>query len=384
MNTNEMRVLTVGGTPRERGRTIGESLREDIHEVLAKHDDAIDSRPGYSLNDYYAAFDKFSDYLGAVEKWAPGLLEEVWGLAEGANIEPQRAFRFQLIDEDWFFDTYHYAPRAKVRSKCTAFGIVNQDGAPSFAGQNMDVMSYVEGHQVLLRIRYPDSDLESLVFTYAGAIALCGMNSAPLGVNCNTLMQLGCRPDGLPVAFVARSLLEKTSFDEAVAFLHNVDHASGQNFTVSTIDRVGAFECSPGKVAEYRARPDGLRVCHTNHPLANNDTASFEALDASNSWARGYGNTCSRLASIAARTVHREGSIGLVDLKEALRAKDDPDNPVCRDLSTNTQASVIAYTAGSMVYELSDTPKLHLAAGPPSESEFVTYEVKTPAPRSRP
>jgi isopenicillin-N N-acyltransferase-like protein len=95
MNTNEMKVLTVSGTPRERGQIIGESLHEDIHAVLAKHDDAIDRRPGYSLSDYYAAFDQYADYLGAVEKWAPGLLEEVWGLAEGANIEPQAGFRIE-------------------------------------------------------------------------------------------------------------------------------------------------------------------------------------------------------------------------------------------------------------------------------------------------
>ena len=42
MKTNEMKVLTVGGTPRERGRVIGESLREDIHAVMEKHEQAID------------------------------------------------------------------------------------------------------------------------------------------------------------------------------------------------------------------------------------------------------------------------------------------------------------------------------------------------------
>ena len=94
MNTHEMIVLTVGGTPRERGRVIGESLREDIHAVMEKHEQAIEKRPGYSLEDYYAAFDQYGDHLGAVEKWAPDLLEEVWGMAEGAKIEPERAFRF--------------------------------------------------------------------------------------------------------------------------------------------------------------------------------------------------------------------------------------------------------------------------------------------------
>ncbi len=375
MNTSEMKVLTVGGSPRERGRAIGESLREDIHTVMEKHEQAICKRLGFPPKDYYAAFDEFSAYLDAVNKWAPALLEEVWGMADGANIEPEKMFRFQLMDEDWFFDSYHYAPQAKVHSKCTAFGVVNQEGSPTYAGQNMDITSYVEDHQVLLRIQYPESDLESLVFTCAGFLVLCGMNNAPLGVNCNTLMQLGCRPDGLPVAFVARSLLEKASFDEAVAFLENTTHAAGQNYTLSTAGRVGSFECSPNKVVEYRPRADGLRVCHTNHPLANDDTGRFEELAKSKYGSSQVHNTnsCSRLASIAARTVNREGIVNLEDLKSALRARDDPDNPVCRDHSTNIEASAIAYTAGSLIYEYGQKVQLHLAAGPPSESDFVSF-----------
>ena len=168
-----MKVLTVGGTPHERGRAIGESLREDIQVVMEKHEQAIETRLGYSLKDYYAAFDNYSAYLDAVKKWAPDLLEEVWGMAEGANVEPERTFRYQLMDEDWFFDNYHYAPQARIHCKCTSFGVANQKGLPTYAGQNMDIMSYAEGHQVLLRIQYPDKDLESLVKNQSASGSCC-------------------------------------------------------------------------------------------------------------------------------------------------------------------------------------------------------------------
>ena len=376
MKTSELKVLTVSGTPRERGLTIGESLREDIHAIVEKHEQSVALGPGYSVDQYFAAFDAYRDHLGAIKKWAPDLLEEVYATAEAAGIEADRFLRFQLIDEHWAFEAYHYAPQARVHNKCTAFAVVGEQGRPTCAGQNVDIPSYIEGHQVLLHIQHPDSDLESLVYTYAGSISLMGMNNSPLGINLNTLMQLGCRPDGLPIVFLTRKLLELTSYDEAVAFLHEITHSSGTNCTVSTPGRAGAFECSPNKVVEYRPRADGLRVCHTNHPLANDDTESFEVLKKVNpdsKWVTGHGNTCSRLASIAARTVYRDGPVTLEDLKAALRAKDDPDNPVCRDRSTDINASLIAYTAGSMIYELSGDPKLHLAAGPPSESEFLAF-----------
>jgi predicted choloylglycine hydrolase len=372
-----MKVLKVSGTPRERGLAIGESLREDIHAIVEKHEQSVASQPGYTVEQYFSAFDVYRKHLGAITKWAPDLLEEVNATAEAAGIEPDRFLRFQLIDEHWAFDAYHYAPGARLHNKCTAFAMVGEAGHPTYAGQNVDIPSYIEGHQVLLHIQYPNSNLESLVYTYSGSISLMGMNNAPLGINLNTLMQLGCRPDGLPIVFLTRKLLEMTSYEKAVAFLHEVTHSSGTNCTVSTPNRVGAFECSPNKVVEYRARPDGLRVCHTNHPLANDDIASFEELKnetPGNNWVRGHGNSCSRFASMAARTVYRDGPIALDDLKAALKAKDDPENPVCRDLSTDINASLIAYTAGSMIYELGQNSKLHLAAGPPSESEFLTFE----------
>ena len=375
--TSELRVLKVGGTPRERGLAIGESLREDIHAIVEKHEQSVTRQPGYCVEQYFAAFDAYRNHLGAIKKWAPDLLEEVYATAEAAGIEPDRFLRFQLIDEHWAFDAYHYAPGARLHNKCTAFAMVGEAERPTYAGQNVDIPSYIEGHQVLLHIQHPDSDLESLVYTYAGSISLMGMNNAPLGINLNTLMQLGCRPDGLPIVFLTRKLLELSSYNEAVAFLNDVPHSSGTNCTVSTPGQVGAFECSPNKVVEYRARTDGLRVCHTNHPLANDDTESFETLKKAtpnNNWVKGHGNTWSRFASVAARTVNRDGPITLDDLKAALRAKDDPENPVCRDLSTDINASLIAYTAGSMIYDLGQDPKLHLAAGPPSESEFLTFE----------
>jgi hypothetical protein len=306
-------------------------------------------------------------------------------MAEGAAVTFDELLRLQLLDEDWFFDAYHYRVAARVHNKCTAFGVVGSDDEATYAGQNMDIMSLTEGHQVLLRIQYPGSDLESLVFTHAGLIGLCGMNNSPLGVNCNTLMQLGSCSDGLPVAFITRSLLAMTSFDEAVLFLNKIKHAAGQNYTLSTKGKVGAFECSPQQVVEYRPRADGKKVVHTNHPLANNDTATYRALaeaDPGGSWVRGEGNTRSRLASIAARTLNNDKHIGISDLKSALGARDDPENPVCRDISiglpggtaTNDSANPIAFTAGSMIYEYGEKSLLHLAAGPPSQSEFQVFE----------
>jgi len=376
MNTQEMKVLTLSGTPTMRGHTIGESLCDEIRLVVEKHEHAIGEGTGYCIEDYLREFSSHCNHIAAIEKWAPDHLEEVYATADAVNIDRNRFLLFQLIDEHWAFDAYHYAKRARIHNKCTSFGVVGEDGQPTFAGQNMDIPSYVEGHQILLHIQYPDSDLESLIYTFAGSISLCGMNNSPLGINLNTLMQLGYKNDGLPIVFLVRLLLETASYEQAVRLLNSAPISTGINVTVSEPGRVGAFECSPNKIVEYRPREDGRRVCHSNHPLVNGDTGHFEQLKQitpESKWIAGYASTCSRLASMSARTVNRQGPIKLDDLKAALRASDDPINPVCRGTSTDINSSVIAYTAGSMVYELSDNPQMNLASGPPTEAEFVTF-----------
>jgi hypothetical protein len=56
-----MPVLTVSGTPLERGRIIGEVLRQDIRTVLDKTTAAIEQGRGYDAEDYLAAFELYAD-----------------------------------------------------------------------------------------------------------------------------------------------------------------------------------------------------------------------------------------------------------------------------------------------------------------------------------
>jgi hypothetical protein len=62
--------------------------------------------------------------------------------------------------------------------------------------------------------------------------------------------------------------------------------------------------------------------------------------------------------------------ITLAMIKEALSSKDDLQNPVCREKRPDGKG---AFTSGCLIMELSEEPKLHLAAGPPCEKDFHTY-----------
>ena len=373
MQTDLLSIIDLTGSPRQRGRIHGESLRAQIHGLIALHRQFISDFFGVDPDVYLARFRDHGDFGPALRRWAPDLLDEVAGMAEGADIDFESMLQHQLIDEEWAFGFYHWRPVVE-RNKCSAFAVAAEAGHPAFAGQNMDVPRYIDGGQVLFRITEPDSGRVSYVFSYAGLIGLCGMNNAPIGITCNTLNQLRPSRTGLPVAFIVRQVLSCGSVEEARAFVRFIDHASGQNFIVSGRDGAHCFECSAGKVVEFAGEAGGRRLCHTNHVLANDDVGDFDLL--MRALPEGerlhFSNSKQRYASINGRLGDPSRPVDLAAVKAALSAHDDPQNPVSRTYN-DTHGSYIGFTAGSLIYDYGAPPRLHVASGPPCSTTYRTF-----------
>ena len=375
MKTSDLPVIELSGTPRERGRTHGEAVKPLIANLVNRWRDDLGSfYKGDSSgkkedpDKYLATFFKETNYIKAIKQWAPDLLDEVQGIAEGAEQDFHDILGLQLVDEEWVFGLRRRLN--KPTTKCTAFGVPNQDKGVSFAGQNLDAPSWIEGGQVLLRLAATEGCPETLIFTMAGNIGINGLNARGLGITVNTLAQLNYSVEGLPVGFIVRSLLKENSIDQAEEFLRAIKHASGQNYILSSSGDMRCFECCATSVARYAPKQNRGRVFHSNHPLINRDESALKDLTNHR-----LNNSKARLDSICHRLGTTTQMLRLDDIKAALAAHDDPDNPVSRN--TNSESDSIGFTAGSSIYELGDVPRLHLAAGPPCETAFELFEFKT-------
>ena len=375
MKTTDLSVIELIDTPRERGRIYGKAAKPQIAKIVelwraelgnygaeSSIEQTID--PDIYLNEFLSQ----TGHLEAVTQWAPELLEEIKGIADGCGQPFAYIFGLQLLDEEWMYGQNRRLSRPT--EKCTAFAVSNQVDNLSFAGQNMDVGSWVDKKQVLLRVMPMGNAPEALVFTLAGNTGLNGLNAKGLGVTCNTLAQLNYSSDGLPVGAIVRSILTMNSIDEAEQFLRRVPHASGQNYILSSAGDMRCFECSANRVVRYRPESGDQRIFHTNHPLVNDDQNDLLAPAKRRST-----NTVARFNSICTRLGDSSQTLTLDDIKAALSAHDDPDNPVSRN--TNNENSPIGFTAGSSIYELGPVPRLHLAAGPPCETDYEAFEFST-------
>ena len=78
---SKIRVLTLEGSPKERGRIHGETLKPMILEILERYKYLIHlnlQKDPDPLIDYFLSS---TNFLSAVKKWAPHLLEEIEGIA---------------------------------------------------------------------------------------------------------------------------------------------------------------------------------------------------------------------------------------------------------------------------------------------------------------
>lgn len=350
--------LEIGGAPRERGHQYGRGLRELIGARDAAWRKSLAAQTGRLAEDVIRGFAEGTDFLSAVRRFTPDLLEEVHGIAEGSGLSFEAIYAAQLMDEEWWM-----IADEKGRHHCSSLGVV-EPGRRALTAQTMDLVEWNEGYQVLLTIRGENGAPDQMVLTMAGMIGLCGMTGAGLGIVVNTLSQLAVSRSGLPVAFVSRGALAQGDHDGAVAFLKRVRHASGQNYIVADRSKLSDLECSAAGAVPHEKR--ATCVWHTNHPLASTDVRG-----GSHDHVASDRNTRSRLAVLDGKLGRRTLEPSVEEVKQLLANRENTADPIARRLGENDSH---AFTFASVVYELSPEPRAHVAPGPACSTPFRTYD----------
>jgi isopenicillin-N N-acyltransferase like protein len=361
-----VRVITLEGTPYARGLQHGTALKNEIHALLRLWKAVLQKDYHLEAAAFTRRFLKKTDFLSAMKRWTPDLIEEVKGIAAGAGVDFETMLLFQLPDEYWVNG------RDIVADRCTGLGMSCQGKEPTIIAQNLDVESFRDGYQIVLHIKHADSDLEAFVLSFPGLIGANGMNNKGVGICCNTLSQLAYCRDGLPVNCVIRGLLEQRTLDEAIAFLHRIKHASGQNYLVGGRDRATSFECSAGKVCAFQ--PAGRRdvVWHTNHPLVNDDYNAAHRQSLARHKNPKPGSSV-RLQCVEQRLAKMPSPWGIDVFKATLSSHDSAEFPIC---VSRGRGDVITFASTIMV--LGERPELHIAPGPPDAAAYATLTFGKP------
>lgn len=357
---SKIRVLTLEGSPKERGRVHGDTLKSQILEILERYKYLLHLNLHKDPDSLIEYFLSSTNFLSAVKKWAPLLLEEIEGIAEGVGVDFKEIFALQMAAHDegwWFFQ------RSATPESCSSLGCFREGNQPALLAQNLDLPHIFEGLEVLLCIKHEDSSLEAYILSHAGFLGECGVNNQPVGICCNSLSNhLNNSPNGLPFTFIIRSVLEQPTLEKAVEFMNKIQHASAQNYIIGGSEQVICLECSANKIIQFEPYKDARRIYHANHPLENDDLIMPPLKPT------GVITSYDRFKYLETRLRDSSKKITIDTIKNILSSH---FGPVC--VHHNNQP-LSGYTYSSVIYSLSTPPSLYITVGPPCLTEYELFE----------
>ena len=330
-------LIDLAGSPRERGRTHGQAAADRLRRGVAMYAESL-LRSGV---DWKELERRAEAMVPVVERFDPTYVEEMRGIAEGAN-EPFAAVmlmnaRTEMVAAARRQQADKHCPRRLHRRPGAAAGQRRRRAA---ARPELGLARRVRRDGVLLRIRSDDGP-DILTFTEAGGLARSGLNSAGIGLTANAL---DCDRDyqrgpGVPLPFVRRKVLESAHLANAVHVVMATPKLGSNHMAISHCGgEAFGFECAPDETF-WLAPEDGLYV-HANHWIAPSARAKVKDTGLAETPCSIY-----RDRRVRERLGARRGKLTLDDFREAFF--DDWGSPwsVCRPPRLNPRGVMVATAA---------------------------------------
>lgn len=336
-------VVSVAGTPYEMGFQHGLIAAGLIQKYLIW----IERMTGKSRDTLCAAALKFQPLM---EKLSPRFVEEVRGLAAGADLSFEEALLCQVRGE-----------AAQVRDEaCTAFALTGKatKGGKTLAGQNQDLAPEYGDFAILLRIDPSDERPRMLMFTFAGQLGYSGLNEHGIAHFANALYDCPWQM-GLPHYPIKRVCLEQTNLSGIDRVLSDHPTCSAGNMVICT---------GKGEVADYEIRPEGPAryygddedsIIHANHYLTD-DYGHHET----NSLA----DSCPRAERMRALVDEAYGDVTVDTMKSILADHKGDPAAICRHGAVD-MISVSGYIADAT------NRVLHVRKGHGCTGTWTAYDV---------
>lgn len=263
--------LQVSGTARQRGQAYGELARERIQLSRARYEEVFAHTVGWG---WAQAVASAARYEQPIRDFAPEVLEEMEGIAEGAGLSPGDVLTINARTEIIWAASARAAAaqRAELARECTALALL---GRRTRAGrlllaQNWDWLEHGFETVVVLEVEQPGDRPNFVTVVEAGLLAKASMNSAGLGVVTNALVTSQDRGEpGIPYHVMLRLLADQETVTDALKLVQATTRSSSANYLIAHADDIAVnVEAAPGdfRTLAWQLPQDGSLV-HTNHFL---------------------------------------------------------------------------------------------------------------------
>lgn len=356
-------LIETRGTSRERGRLYGEQARDRIHGSVDLYMGSLAKR-GLSRDE---VLEMAAGFAPRMTDWAPDLMEEIEGIAEGAGLTVSEVVLINARTEVLQLGERKTGPIDPEPDGCT--GAVLMPGVTASGnlihGQNWDWRADCAETSIVLKVEREDGP-DYLTFTEAGGLARSGMNAAGISITANYLeCDRDYRTLGIPLPLIRRRALEAAHFAHAIKVVATTAKSGSNNMMLGY---AGGFavdlECAPDEAFAIYPDSHGM-IVHANHWLHN---AALSKLKET-----GLADVPDSLYRDARVRQHLEGrtDLGLEDLKTALMDRFADPYGVCRPPLKKDSGNLSATVA--MILMEPAKGIMEIAPLPAINSDFTQY-----------
>jgi isopenicillin-N N-acyltransferase like protein len=252
MTNNPIPMIEARGTYLEVGRQIGEQGKAQIQSMLAYLHENVPA--GFT---WEQMLNRSRDFLTPSRKVYPQYLEELEGIAEGADVPFEDIF-VSMCEEMWDASVLHGCTDMAARGRATL------DGTTLIAHTN-DLSASSESRLVILKIQAGDEP-EIIAVSPGGVAISAGYNAAKISLTGNQLDSNDMRP-GVPRLLVVRAILGSRTLNEAMTHCLLPQRASSYNNVVA--DASGEVYSMEGSATDCEAiyiKDDVM--AHANHYIS--------------------------------------------------------------------------------------------------------------------
>jgi isopenicillin-N N-acyltransferase-like protein len=259
------RLIEISGPPFERGQQYGRAAAPEIR-IGVGHYAAQVKRLGLDDRKLAAVVE---GYLPKIEAFEPRYVEEMRGIAQGADVAFHHVVMLNARTEVLKLAAN---PHLREGLEIEPDGCTTVVATPAATAEgrlihahNWDWKMESAESSVVLRIRNEDGP-DILTFTEAGALGRFGFNALGIGITAN---YLECERDysqiAVPLALIRRQVLEQSQFALALRSAYVTPKSASNNIAISHAGggMVFNFECAPDET--FQVEPSGGLLVHANH-----------------------------------------------------------------------------------------------------------------------
>jgi isopenicillin-N N-acyltransferase-like protein len=357
METGYQRVVTLSGSPAERGNQYGRTLKDLINSLVQSHFSFYARNFHISKDEVLREANK---YIPFIEDYSPEVAEEIEGTAAGAGIPLQELVMLVAFPEMFY-------PR--LFQHCTAFAVGGEAtfGGEIFVGQNEDegLDPWLNGEcAVLLAIKRKEGP-DILTYTYAGVPSMKGMNSAGIAmcINAVTCEQAQL---GVPQLVVTRELLYQKTIGDAINAIIRATRANSLNYVIAdTNGELYDIEATP---TDYDHQYSDKMIVHANHFVSQRMRIERDLIKGRSAGTYIRQNRMERLL---------HGNAGKIDAKflmSVLRDHVNHPNSICAHPNPADPEWLRGKTLDSIIW-IPARREAWLAKNPPCKSKYYKYDI---------